>query len=76
MPSNTPSPPANSSLQRFVARLIARLEKEGESKHPGVLMSSESVSINDGSGYGRPDVDEHIPEFVRKDTEEFLRSNR
>lgn len=47
----------------------AKLDKENEPKHPGVIMDYGARGVDDGAGYGDPMIDDRTPDFVKRDNE-------
>lgn len=53
-------------FQRLVAAIAARIERENEPQHPGVIVDYSGRGIDDGGGYGDPMIDTR-PSFIIED---------
>jgi hypothetical protein len=65
---NTPPATTKTPFQRFVDRLVKRIETEGEPQHPGVIMNYEARGVDDGAGYSDPMIDDR-PEWLKREDE-------
>lgn len=61
-----------SIVQAIIKRLTKHIEADGETKHPGVIMSYDARGVDDLGGYGDPMIDDR-PDFIKRDEEGWVR---